>query len=51
MVLSMAAFRLSSVIEAAMEIVGLSAAVKRLQARTSRPAPNPKTLNHSTTQT
>ena len=31
MVLSMAAFRLSSVIEAAMEIVGLSAAVKRLQ--------------------
>ena len=34
MVLSMAAFRLLSVIEAAMEIVGLSTAVKRLQVRT-----------------
>jgi hypothetical protein len=31
MVLSTAAFRLSSVIEAAMEIAGLGAAMKRLQ--------------------
>lgn len=32
MVLSTTAFRLSSVIEAAMEIAGLGAAMKRLQA-------------------
>jgi hypothetical protein len=37
MVLSIAPFRLSAVIEAAMEIAGLGAAMKRLQARVPPP--------------